>query len=657
MTSKTKDNERAVVIQNVFLPSDLKGIVLIIFLVIALVLFASTKKYLERGIKIDLNTAIEQIQNDEIKSIKINSDDSVYLTTKDDQKEFVIMAKDYPFLEFLKDQGINVSDKDINIEVANSQSYGIIDWISVLLFASFIFLVYKFLLIISKQSSGGLMSFGKSTASVIIGKRPKVTFDDVAGMDEAKQEIAEVVDFLKDPKKYYKVGARIPKGVLLVGPPGTGKTLLAKAVAGEAKVPFFHTSGPEFEEMLVGAGAARVRDLFKRAKNIAPSIIFIDEIDAVAKKRGLDLKATSTEQTLNQILVEMDGFRKRESVIVIAATNRPEILDPAILRPGRFDRRINIGYPDVKGRLEILKIHARNKKLSEDIDLKKIAYMTLGFTGADLENLLNEAAILAVRNGREVITNDDIAEAVLKVGIGPAKKTSVVSKEDLERIAYHEAGHAILAAYLPNVPKVSVVSVVPRGDAGGFTYYHNDIGVKLQTFKGMMERLMVAMGGRIAEEIVFGKDNITSGASSDIVHATDIARSMVKKFGMSEKLGFVSYEDPNSEYLLKLKPDYSEDFASKIDSEVLKIINLAYRDAIKLLKRERKLLDNLAKELLIKETLDKKAFYKIVKKYGSTTPPKKSIPKLRTVHDWSKAYKKNGKGEPKSDKKAKNKTS
>ena len=478
-------------------------------------------------------------------------------------------------------------------------------------------LLLVFFSIISKQTGGGangnVMNFGKSKAKATDQKDNKTTFKDVAGLKEERGELEEVVDFLKDPQKYTRVGARIPKGVLLVGPPGTGKTLLARAVAGEAKVPFFHISGSDFVEMFVGVGASRVRDLFGEAKKNAPCIIFIDEIDAVARRRGSGLGGghDEREQTLNQILVEMDGFGVNEGIIVMAATNRVDILDPAILRPGRFDRKVFVGKPDVQGREDILKVHARNKPLAEDVNLQTTARTTAGFSGADLENLLNEAAINAATAGRAYIKQADIEKAFIKIGIGEEKKSRVMAERERRITAYHESGHAILFHLLPLVGPVHMVSIIPTGMAGGYTMPLPEKDEMYNSKEQMLENIMVSFGGRIAEEVIF-KD-VTTGASQDIKQATDIARSMVTKYGMSEKLGPIDYSSSDSDEVFigrdwgQAKP-YSEATANEIDSEVKDIMTKCYQKAKDLIVSHMDVLERSAQLLLAKEKITREEF-------------------------------------------------
>ena len=478
--------------------------------------------------------------------------------------------------------------------------------------------VVIFLFMMMNRQGGGAnakaMNFGKSRARMTSGSDKQVKFAQVAGLQEEKEELEEIVDFLKSPKKYIQVGARIPKGVLLVGPPGTGKTLLAKAVAGEAGVPFFTISGSDFVEMFVGVGASRVRDLFEDAKKHAPCIIFIDEIDAVARRRGTGMGGghDEREQTLNQLLVEMDGFGVNEGIIVMSATNRVDILDPAILRPGRFDRKVMVGRPDVKGRKEILEVHAKGKPLGDDVDLAQIAQTTSGFTGADLENLLNEAAILAAKENRVYIQQSDIRHAFVKVGIGAEKKSKVVSEKEKKITAYHEAGHAILFHVLPDVGPVYSVSIIPTGvGAAGYTMPLPENDEMFNTRGKMLQEITVALGGRIAEELVF--DDITTGASQDIKQATALAKSMVMKFGMSEELGLVNYDSDSEEVFVgrdfgHASRGYGEEVAGKIDREVKKIIDECYANAKEIIQKYNHVLESCADLLLEKEKITREEF-------------------------------------------------
>ena len=480
-----------------------------------------------------------------------------------------------------------------------------------------IILIVAWVLIMKKMGGGGLggkeMSFGKAKIKNTNDEKRKTTFDDVAGADEEKEELAEVVEFLKAPEKYNKLGARIPKGVLLVGPPGTGKTLLARAVAGEAGVPFFSISGSDFVEMFVGVGASRVRDLFDQAKKNSPCIIFIDEIDAVGRQRGAGLGGGNDEreQTLNQLLVEMDGFGANEGVILIAATNRPDVLDPALMRPGRFDRQVVVSYPDVNGREAILRVHARKKPLAPDVNLKTIAKTTAGFTGADLENLLNEAALLAARKDKKAITMDEIKEATVKVVVGAEKKSKVMSEKEKKLTAYHEAGHAILFDKLETQDPVHEISIIPTGMAGGYTMPLPSEDKSYNSRRGMYEDIVVSLGGRVAEELIM--DDISTGASNDIEKATKTARAMVTKYGMTKELGCVCYgTDNNSVYLGRdmgsRTQDYSEATAAKIDQLVLDMVNKAYGDATKILSDNMDKLHDIAKYLIKHEKMGSEDF-------------------------------------------------
>ena len=477
-----------------------------------------------------------------------------------------------------------------------------------------IMIVFFFLIMRSAGGGGKMSQFSKAKALQSSGK--KVTFDDVAGADEEKEELKEIVDFLKDSKKYQELGARVPKGVLLVGPPGTGKTSLAKAVAGEAGVPFFSISGSDFVEMFVGVGASRVRDLFEQAKKHTPSIIFIDEIDAVGRHRGAGLGGghDEREQTLNQLLVEMDGFSENTDIIIIAATNRRDILDPALLRPGRFDRQIVVNYPDIKGREEILKVHTRNKSLAPDVNLSTIAKTTHGFTGADLENLVNEAALLAARYSRKAITKKDIEEASIKVVAGPEKKSRVISEKEKALTAYHESGHAITAYYLKSQDKVHQVSIVPRGMKGGYTMQLPEDDRSYRTKTWMLEQIVVLLGGRVAEKLVL--DDISTGASNDIERATQVARNMVTRYGFSEKLGPVLYGSENDEVFLGRSynqgRNYSENVAAEIDSEIREIIETGYETAKDILQKNMEQLHTLAQYLIKHEKIDGDKFEKLM---------------------------------------------
>ena len=489
---------------------------------------------------------------------------------------------------------------------------------SILPFGLSLVVLIFFMMMFTRQAGGGggnakMMNFGKSRARMVSGEDNKVTFKDVAGLNEEKEELEEIVDFLKDPVRYTSLGARIPKGVILTGAPGTGKTLLAKAVAGEANVPFFSISGSDFVEMFVGVGASRVRDMFEEAKKNAPCIIFIDEIDAVARRRGTGMGGghDEREQTLNQMLVEMDGFGVNEGIIVMAATNRIDILDPAILRPGRFDRKIVVGRPDVQGRLEILQVHAAKKPLGDDVDLEKLARTSAGFTGADLENVLNEAAIGAARKKSKYITNADVEEAFIKIGIGVEKKSKIISDKEKKITAYHESGHAILFHLLPDVGPVHTISIIPTGmGAAGYTMPLPERDEMFNTKGKMLQNIIVSLGGRVAEELVF--DDITTGASQDIKQATQTARDMVTKYGFSEKLGLINYDTDSDEVfigrdLAHTRP-YGEDVAALIDKEVKDIVDECYVKAKKLISEHMDVLEKSSELLLEKEKISREEF-------------------------------------------------
>ena len=507
--------------------------------------------------------------------------------------------------------------------------------VPVVLLAVLIVVIFVFVMNMQANAGGGgsnakMMNFGKSRAQMTRQEDMKIRFNQVAGLKEEKEELEEIVDFLRDPSKYTKVGARIPKGIILVGPPGTGKTLLAKAIAGEAGVPFFSISGSDFVEMFVGVGASRVRDLFEDAKKHAPCIVFIDEIDAVARRRGTGMGGghDEREQTLNQLLVEMDGFGVNEGIIVMAATNRVDILDPAILRPGRFDRKVMVGRPDVQGREEILKVHAKGKPLSEEVDLKQIAQTTAGFTGADLENLLNEAAILAAKENRAYIIQDDIRRSFVKVGLGTEKRSRVISDKEKRITAYHEAGHAILFHVLPDVGPVYSVSIIPTGaGAAGYTMPLPERDEMFNTRGQMLQEIVVSLGGRVAEEVIF--DDITTGASSDIKKATQLAKSMVTRYGMSKAVGPVNYDEDEDEVFigrdLAHTRGYGEQVASAIDSEVKRIIEECYRRATELIKEHEDVLHACARLLLEKEKIGRTEFEALFGIVGDDDREKENI--------------------------------
>jgi len=524
--------------------------------------------------------------------------------------------------------GLYVLYQDVGEEIANNIKNGTLEikaknesepWWYAILPALFLVLIIGGLMFILFQQSGNggrMMSFGKSRARLVSPDKKRIMFKDVAGADEEKAELAEIVDFLREPKKFIEIGARIPKGILLVGPPGTGKTLLAKAVAGEAGVPFFSISGSDFVEMFVGVGASRVRDLFDQAKKTAPAIVFIDEIDAVGRHRGAGLGGghDEREQTLNQLLVEMDGFAPNEGVIIVAATNRPDILDPALLRPGRFDRQITVDIPDVKGREEILKIHSDGKTLGKDIDLSVLAKTTMGFTGADLENLMNEAALLSARANKREINMPELKEAILKVMMGPEKRSKIVTDREKLLVAYHEAGHALAAYYLPLVDRVHQVSIIARGRAGGYTMTLPKDDKRYETKSEMLQSITMMMGGRAAEKLIL--EDISNGASGDIQNATSVATAMVVKYGMSEKLGPISYKSPHDEVFIGRdyghSKTYSEQVAAEIDDEVRSIIENCYQCSVAILQKNVEKLHQIADALLERETIDGEEFDKLM---------------------------------------------
>lgn len=567
---------------------------------------------------------IQQVQQKKVESVTITNDHGIKGKLKNGTEFNSYAPSDETLIKTLQDNGV-----EITAAPPEQPAW----WMSLLGSAiPIIILVVLFFFIMQQTQGGGgrVMNFGKSRARLMGEGNVKVSFKDVAGAEEAKQELEEVVEFLKDPGKFTTIGAKIPKGVLLAGPPGTGKTLLAKAVAGEAGVPFFTISGSDFVEMFVGVGASRVRDLFTQAKKNAPCIIFIDEIDAVGRQRGAGLGGghDEREQTLNQLLVEMDGFGANEGIITIAATNRPDILDPALLRPGRFDRQVIVGRPDLRGREAILKVHARNKPLADDVDLKTIAKKTPGFTGADLNNLLNEAALLAARLNKKVITMAEVEEASEKVSMGPERRSHIVSEKDRKLTAYHESGHAIVAHLLPHADPVHKVTIIPRGAAGGYTMMLPTEEQNYKTKSQLLADIRVALGGRIAEALIL--DEISTGASGDLQSVTNTARAMVTRWGMSDELGPIVFGEQQEQVFLGKnlghERNYSEEIAAKIDSEIHRIVEEAYKDVTKLLSENEKFLHDMANALLEEETIDSKAVDNLYK-YGTTKAPEVEEPK------------------------------
>ena len=581
---------------------------------IGLIFFLNSEIQRNTEKEITYTKFIEMLKKDQVKKVTFQSN---MIVIEPKTKEKVAMLTVTYYTGYVNDEKLvqdllNKYGVEFTAEIQSSS--GIMDFLLsyILPIAGLWILLWFFMR--SATKGGGIMGgVGKSNAKMYVEKKTGVTFKDVAGEEEAKESLTELVDFLKNPDKYKKIGARLPKGALLVGPPGTGKTLLAKALAGEAGVPFFSLSGSDFVEMFVGVGASRVRDLFKQATSMAPCIIFIDEIDAVARRRGSGLGGghDEREQTLNQMLVEMDGFGINEGIIVMAATNRVDILDPAILRPGRFDRRIHVGLPDVRGREEILKVHAKNKPLADDVNLEEIARTTAGFAGADLENLLNEAAICAARENRPYLMDEDIRKSFIKVGIGAEKKSRIISEKDKRVTAYHEAGHAILFHVLPDVGPVYTVSVIPTGQgAGGYTMPLPEKDEMYLTKGKMLQDIVVCLGGRIAESLVF--DDVTTGAVQDIRQATERARDMVTKYGFSDELGMINYSTSDDEVFIGREighaKNFSEGTAAVIDQEVKRIIESCREKATKILKENRKVLDKLAELLIEKERIGQQEF-------------------------------------------------
>mgnify|MGYP001337204098 FL=1 len=556
---------------------------------------------------------IEAVQDKEVSRVLISPDNgTAQVVENDGSRSEVNLAPDKDLLKILTENDVDIAVTPTKL--ANPWQQAISSLIFPVLLIGGLFFLFRR----SQSGSGGgggnpAMSFGKSKARLQMEPSTQVTFSDVAGVEGAKLELTEVVDFLKSPDRFTAVGAKIPKGVLLVGPPGTGKTLLAKAVAGEAGVPFFSISGSEFVEMFVGVGASRVRDLFEQAKKNAPCIVFIDEIDAVGRQRGAGMGGGNDEreQTLNQLLTEMDGFEGNSGIIIVAATNRPDVLDAALMRPGRFDRQVTVDRPDYAGRLQILNVHAKDKTLSKDVDLDKVARRTPGFTGADLANLLNEAAILAARKDLDTVSNDEVGDAIERVMAGPEKKDRVISDKKKELVAYHEAGHALVGALMPDYDPVAKVSIIPRGQAGGLTFFtpseeRMESGLYSRSY--LQNQMAVALGGRVAEEIVYGEEEVTTGASNDLQQVANVARQMITKFGMSDKIGPVALGQSQGGMFLgrdmSATRDFSEDTAATIDVEVSELVDTAYKRATKVLTENRSVLDEMASMLIERETID-----------------------------------------------------
>ncbi len=555
---------------------------------------------------------IEAVQDNEVSRVLLSPDSgTAQVVENDGSRSEVNLAPDKDLLKILTENDVDIAVTPTKL--ANPWQQAISSLIFPVLLIGGLFFLFRR----SQNGSGGggnpAMSFGKSKARLQMEPSTQVTFSDVAGVEGAKLELTEVVDFLKSPDRFTAVGAKIPKGVLLVGPPGTGKTLLAKAVAGEAGVPFFSISGSEFVEMFVGVGASRVRDLFEQAKKNAPCIVFIDEIDAVGRQRGAGMGGGNDEreQTLNQLLTEMDGFEGNSGIIIVAATNRPDVLDSALMRPGRFDRQVTVDRPDYAGRLQILNVHAKDKTLSKDVDLDKVARRTPGFTGADLANLLNEAAILAARKDLDTVSNDEVGDAIERVMAGPEKKDRVISDKKKELVAYHEAGHALVGACMPDYDAVAKVSIIPRGQAGGLTFFtpseeRMESGLYSRSY--LQNQMAVALGGRVAEEIVYGEEEVTTGASNDLQQVANVARQMITKFGMSDKIGPVALGQSQGGMFLgrdmSATRDFSEDTAATIDIEVSELVDTAYKRATKVLSDNRSVLDEMASMLIERETID-----------------------------------------------------
>ena len=595
---------------------------ILLFVAIGAMLFMGFRENTSTEKPLTINEVAQAVQDGKVARIIIESDDTITVVYTNGTEEEGVESRKEPdatLVDQLSSLGVTteqLAPENVVIEVRAPSAWGgVLSGALYLLPILFMGGVLWFIFRQAQGSNNAAMSFGKSRARMFSGEHPTVTFADVAGAEESKQELAEIVEFLKEPQKFIQLGARIPKGVLLVGPPGTGKTLLAKAVSGEAGVPFFSISGSEFVEMFVGVGASRVRDLFDQAKRHSPCIIFVDEIDAVGRQRGAGLGGShdEREQTLNQMLVEMDGFDTDTNVIIIAATNRPDILDPALLRPGRFDRRVTLDRPDVKGREAILRVHVKGKPLDPEADLASIGRGTPGFVGADLENLVNEAAILAARRSKKSIGQSELEEAIERVVMGPERKSRLISDEEKRIIAYHEAGHAIVANAIAEADPVQKVTIVGRGQAGGVTWFRPDEDRILMSRKKMLATLAMALGGRAAEELIF--DDITSGASNDIEQVTRMARAMVTRLGMSAEMGTMTYGQKEEMIFLgreiSEQRDYSEAVAEQIDREVRKIVEDAYKLAKVLVKKYRKQLDLIATKLLEVESINREDFEKL----------------------------------------------
>lgn len=592
-------------------PSKGTGLYFLIFAIVMLGLLYFGNSYFTQGESISNQEFVSILDSDDILSITVSQNKEVptgvvVVTLKNGQYKKINVSDVNETEKLLKEKFPSYKVEDVKRDSVFLQYL-----LPVIVMGVILFLIFS---IMGNQGGGAnakMMNFGKSLAKLSTEDN-KIRFDDVAGLKEEKEDLMEIVDFLKNPAKYIEVGARIPKGVILVGPPGTGKTLIAKAVAGEANVPFFSASGSEFVEMFVGVGASRVRDLFEEAKKNAPCIVFIDEIDAVGRKRGSGMGGghDEREQTLNQLLIEMDGFGVNEGIIVLAATNRVDILDPAILRPGRFDRKVMVGTPDVEGRRQILKVHSKNKPLADDVDLDEVARTTAGFTGADLENLMNESAISAAKENRKFINANDVKESFLKVGVGTEKKSKIVSDKEKRITAYHEAGHAILFHVLEDMDPVYTISIIPTGmGAAGYTMPLPESDEMFNTKGKMKHEIMVSLGGRIAESIVF--DDITTGASSDIKKATSTAKKMITRYGMSDEVGVICYDDDEEVFIGRdfgHTRSYSENVAAKIDSEIKAIIDECYKEAEKIIIEYRDVLDRVAELLIEKEKIGREEF-------------------------------------------------